>query len=66
MKCKPEVQLNCELLWDLSHGCCNDVDNAYGDLGLRPFCLMLLICHNLPHGIEKDEELRFFCRSKRC
>eukprot|EP00971_Amphidinium_carterae_P061357 1215082-Amphidinium_carterae.1 len=51
--------LNCDVLWDMSHGLHNDTINALKGVGAWQFVLLLLVTVNLPHGPMQDEAMRF-------
>ena len=53
------LKLNVMPWWDWSHGCQNDFKNAMKSVGVWPLIILLTVCHNLGHGPERDECLRF-------
>ena len=44
--------------WDESHGICNDVFDVMKKFSLFPFILTLMVLFKLPHGPEKEKDLR--------
>ena len=56
---KENLALNTGAWWDWSHGACNDMELAYKAVGKFPFILLTMVAHNIQHGPEKDEGLRF-------
>lgn len=59
MAMKPSLAMNVGVVWDPSHGACRDVDQAFRSAGLGGFVLLSLCVHNLAHGPEKDEGMRY-------
>jgi hypothetical protein len=59
MALKDTLQMNTSVFWDWSHGACNDLKGAYSANGLQPFVLLSLVCHNLAHGPERDQDMRY-------
>lgn len=55
----PGLQMNTFAWWDPAHGACNDMQASFRELGLLPFVLLALCVHNLAHGPERDEGMRF-------
>ena len=56
---KPEAKINCTEWWDESHGNQNDFLGNVTKYGLKPFVLLTMCLFNLPHGPEKDKDMRF-------
>ena len=54
-----KLGLNVLEFWDWSHGCANDMKLGLQGCGLWSLQVLLLVVHNLGHGPERDEMLRF-------
>lgn len=50
---------NVGAFWDWSHGVCRDLEAAYKLSGVWHFVLLLMLTHNIGHGPDRDECLRF-------
>ena len=57
--CGHKLNMNLTEWWDWSHGCANDMKDSMKTVGLWPLQILLLVVHNLGHGPERDEMLRF-------
>ena len=58
-KFKPSLALNVTEWYDESHDLDNDILNCFKKHKLFPFVLICCLVINLPHGTQKDPELRF-------
>jgi hypothetical protein len=51
--------LNTTCFWDWAHGAARDLEGSLKAMKMWPFVILLMVAHNLGHGPEKDECLRF-------
>lgn len=58
LKHKVEAQANITEWWDETHCLHNDVIGAYKSFQLLPFVLLTMCIQNLPHGPEKERDMR--------
>lgn len=55
---KPSLRANCAEWWGEFHGLHNDVFGCFEHHQLLPFILLSMCVQNLPHGPEKERDLR--------
>jgi hypothetical protein len=53
------LQCNHDAVYDWCHGCRRDAQLGLQKMGKWPLVLLLMVIHNLGHGPERDECLRF-------